>query len=157
MTAYHEEHPADDDFPRSEVPEGHQTDEDGEHYPDACYQCVLARDPALSSCRCGNCCRSMLIEVLVEDAEREPRIKELASPIYADARLTLSGQRELEGYLLNTGENGACVFLDDKTNLCTIYETRPLLCRVFDCDGEAREQLLDLGILERTSDAPIDA
>ena len=83
-----------------------------------------------------------------EDAQREPRIREKGSPIFTPPELTQSGERELEGYLLN-GEDLACVFLDQRTNLCTIYETRPLACRLFDCDGEGREQLIELGIIER--------
>jgi Fe-S-cluster containining protein len=26
--------------------------------------------------------------------------------------------------------NGVCKYLDDKTNLCTIYDKRPLLCNI---------------------------
>ena len=104
---------------------------------------------AICECRCGECCRRLLIEVDLDDAEREPRIKERGSPTYTDERLTRSGKRELEGYLLNSRDGMACVFLDRQTNLCTIYETRPLACRVFDCDREGREQMIELGIIER--------
>lgn len=106
-------------------------------------------------CRCGECCRRLLIEVDLEDAEREPRIRDLGSPTYLPAVLTGTGQRELIGYLLNSQkQDGRCVFLDDATNLCTIHETRPLACRVFDCDGKgSREQLIELGILQRDSKA----
>jgi len=98
-------------------------------------------------CRCGKCCH-MLIEVDVEDAKREPKIAERGSPIFAPAELTESGKRELEGYLLNDSRNGyACTFLDRTSNLCSIYDTRPWVCRVFDCDGEQREELVQLGIL----------
>ena len=83
----------------------------------------------------------------LRDAEREPKIKELGSPLYTPAELTQSGERELEGYLLNTGKDRACVFLDQATNLCGIYETRPLICRLFDCDDEDRAELVELGIL----------
>ena len=48
---------------------------------------------ATCECRCGECCRRLLIEVDLEDAEREPRIKELGSPIYTHEMLTKSGQR----------------------------------------------------------------
>ena len=106
---------------------------------------------ATCECRCGECCRQLLIEVELEDAVREPRIRELGSPTYTDERLTRSGKRELEGYLLNSRDGMACVFLDRQTNLCTIYETRPLACRVFDCDREGREQMIELGIIERDS------
>ncbi|NOL49261.1 YkgJ family cysteine cluster protein [Pelistega europaea] len=36
--------------------------------------------------------------------------------------------------------DGVCQFLDEKTNLCTIYEQRPLVCRVEDY---YREYLMD--------------
>lgn len=53
-----------------------------------------------NECRCGECCRNLIIEVDLEDAKREPKIAERGSPIYASADLTESGQRELEGYYL---------------------------------------------------------
>ena len=125
---------------------GHTLDEEGEHDEDGCWRC-LHKQTVEATCRCGECCRRLIIEVLLEDAEREPRIAELGSPIYHPAELTASGQRELIGYLLNTGKDRACVFLDQKTDLCTIHGTRPLLCRLFNCDGEDREHLVQLGIL----------
>jgi len=103
-----------------------------------------------SECRCGECCRHLIIEARLEDAEREPRIKTRGSPVYAPAEFTKSGKMELEGYLLNAKDNGnACAFLEQTTNLCSIYETRPWACRIFDCDGEGREQLIQLGIRPR--------
>jgi len=100
-----------------------------------------------SECRCGECCRHLIIEAGLEDAEREPRIKTRGSPVFAQAEFTKSGKKELEGYLLNAKDNdNACAFLEQTTNLCSIYETRPWACRVFDCDGEGREQLIQLGI-----------
>jgi Fe-S-cluster containining protein len=134
-----------------EVPEGHQCDEYGEHDPDECYACLLARDPVAPSCQCGQCCR-LIIEVSLEDAEREPRIKELGSPIYQDARLTESGEPELIGYLLNRPPSYACAFLDEH-NLCSIYPTRPILCRLFNCEEAKHEGLIDLGIKERSARA----
>jgi Fe-S-cluster containining protein len=106
-----------------------------------------AGEPTHSDCRCGECCRHLLIEVGTDDAEREPKIKERCDPIYAPAELTASHREELEGYLLNSKDNGnACAFLDQTTSLCSIYESRPWVCRVFDCDGEGKEQLIQLGI-----------
>src|SRR4051794_11079098 len=120
--------------------EGHTLDEDGEHDEEACHSCLLKRE-VKCACDCGGCCRSLLIEVELEDAKREPRIAERGSPIYAPPELTKSGEREIEGYLLNGKENDyACVFLDRETNLCGIYETRPLACRLYDCDKEGRER-----------------
>jgi Fe-S-cluster containining protein len=100
-----------------------------------------------NDCRCGECCRSLLIEVELDDAEHEPRIKEVGSPIYEGPELTASGEKELIGYLLNRPDNGyACGFLDRSTNLCGIYETRPWVCRVFDCDGEGKDQLVQIDL-----------
>ena len=59
----------------------HTTDEDGEHNPSECYPC-LAAEEVHSDCRCGECCRRLILEVLVEDAEVEPKIKERCSPLY---------------------------------------------------------------------------
>jgi Fe-S-cluster containining protein len=104
-------------------------------------------EPTHSDCRCGECCRHLIIEVGLEDAEREPQIKKRGSPIRMPADLTASRQDELVGYLLNSPDNGnACVFLDQTRNLCSIYDTRPWVCRVFDCDREGKEQLVQLGI-----------
>ena len=79
--------------------EGHALDEDGEHDPDRCYPCLIKEPAVQSECRCGKCCR-LLIEAEVEDGEREPKIKEKCSPLYADPRVTISGERELIGWLL---------------------------------------------------------
>ena len=104
-----------------------------EHDADDCYHCLLAEE-VTSACRCGNCCRQLIIETCLQDAELEPRIKERGLPIYTSPELTASGERELQGYLLN-GKESRCVFLDDANNLCTIHTTRPLVCRLFQCDG----------------------
>ena len=102
-----------------------------------------------SDCRCADCCRHLIIEVDLDDAEREPKIKEQGKPIYAPGEMTKSGNRELMGYMLNkvTDTSNACTFLNETTNLCSIYDTRPWVCRVFDCDGEDRDELIQLGIL----------
>lgn len=127
--------------------DGHDLDEDGDHDDESCRMC-LEGQTVTGQCRCGQCCR-LLIEVDLEDAELEPRIKE-CKPIMAPPELTESGRSELIGYLLNSKRNDyACAFLDRGTNLCTIYETRPLVCRLFDCDGEDRHQLIELGIIQR--------
>jgi Fe-S-cluster containining protein len=122
-----------------ELTAGHTLDEDGEHDEDACYKCLADRPAIVNVCRCGECCRRLIIEVLLEDAEREPKIKEMGSPLKG-----FDGEQI--GYWLNA-KDGPCVFLDRASNRCTIYETRPLLCRLFSCDGEAREELVQLGIL----------
>lgn len=125
---------------------GHPVDEDGWHDKEACFECLLKQE-VKGACRCAECCKRLIIDVGLEDANREPKIAEKGSPIlsYPDE----NGVRHLEGYLLNGREDIACIFLDKGTNLCTIYETRPLSCRLFDCAGEGREQLIELGILPR--------
>jgi hypothetical protein len=130
--------------PHKDSPTDHHLDP--EHDPEECYDCLL-QETVINTCRCAACCRALIIEACVEDAEREPRIREKGSPIYTPAPLTESGQEELSGYLLNGKD--ACVLLDPETNLCTIHATRPLTCRLFDCDGAGREQLVELGILDR--------
>jgi Fe-S-cluster containining protein len=129
-------------------------DQDPDHDPEGCrdgfiqeYE-ELLKEEVINTCRCAACCKRLIIEVNLEDAEREPMIKEKGSPIYGPPD-TESSERELEGYLLNGRQDMACVFLNPETDLCTIYESRPLTCRLFDCEGEGREQLIDLGIIER--------
>jgi Fe-S-cluster containining protein len=47
--------------------------------------------------------------------------------------------------------NGACVALDPKTNLCTIYEIRPQTCRDFNRGGTLCRQILGRSL------APVEA
>ena len=45
--------------------------------------------------------------------------------------------------MLNDAEKQrACHFFDLETRLCTIYETRPLMCQLFDCDRERESETL---------------
>jgi len=78
----------------------HHPHQDPDHDPEECYECLL-KEEVINTCRCAECCRRLIIEVSGEDAEREPRIKEKGSPTYTPAELTESGERELEGHLLN--------------------------------------------------------
>ena len=110
----------------------HQLDEDGYHDEDECERCVEQHETKCCDCRCGRCCEVMIVEASFRDAEREPRIAETGSPLCDDMR---TGVKEQIGWLLGRTD-GHCVFFDPATRLCTIYETRPLACRIFDCDGE---------------------
>lgn len=111
--------------------EGHYINDWGNHVPDACRIRVEANDTVTCQCRCGNCCERLIIEVDVEDAEREPRIASACQPLH-------DGSPEIIAYRLNDARNEwACHFFDRETRRCTIYDTRPLLCRVVNCD-EAR-------------------
>src|SRR6266436_4634810 len=99
----------------------HQLDSDGFHDEDECQRCLEEYFTCKCECRCGRCCEALIIEATLLDAEREPRIAAMGSPIVDDMA---TGQRELIGYLLN-GPGGACVFFDSQTRLCTIHNTRP--------------------------------
>ena len=140
MTAEHV--PDGDPFAPPDEP-GHDVDEEGAHVADECELCVERDDTVACTCRCGKCCESLLIEASLRDAEREPRIKELCGPIWDTDIELFEHRKEVGGYLLNSRENGgACVFFDRQTRLCTIHETRPLVCRLFNCDQE-QERFLD--------------
>lgn len=108
-------------------PAEHQLDEDDEHDEEECEACIEQTHTVQCDCRCGRCCEQLIIEASLRDGEREPRIKALP---------TLKGfTEEPIGYLLN-GKDGPCVFLDRQTKLCTIHDTRPLVCRLFNCPDD---------------------
>jgi len=45
---------------------------------------------------------------------------------------TAGGEGNLKVFAQQNHEDSmACVFLDEASNLCTIHETRPLVCRLF--------------------------
>ena len=119
----------------------HDLDEEGEHWEDECQLCIERNDSVSCNCRCGHCCESLLIEVSLRDAEREPEIARKGSPIYDDN--FGQGPRELIGYLLYDTQKRSCPFFNKETRLCTIWETRPLVCRVFNCDIEREERWPD--------------
>ncbi len=93
--------------------------------------------PGECSCRCGVCCREMVIRVGPADVAREPRLAELGHPVECDE----NGRPML--WMLNVLDAtarqgvGPCQFLawDDGAGVCTIHETRPDVCRRLDCDG----------------------
>jgi Fe-S-cluster containining protein len=85
-------------------------------------------------------------ELNTADAEREPRIAETGTPLMDDMR---TGVKEQVGWMLGRTD-GHCVFFDPANRLCTIYNTRPLECRVFNCDGREGEYFRDpAGFLEQ--------
>ncbi len=101
------------------------------HDPDECQLCLLQREPVRCSCRCGRCCQALIIEATALDARIEPKIKERAS-ITDEGGLV---PPEDADWLLN-GPGGPCVFftLDaEGRGVCEIYDTRPLVCRLFNC------------------------
>lgn len=82
-------------------------------------------------CRCGFCCEYMRIEISDYDAGCDPKIRQRATPVVVSPEPDAAPR-----WLLNS-DAGPCVFfLRDEQGLgcCEIYETRPQVCRMFDCD-----------------------
>lgn len=117
-----------------ELPQ-HELDEDGDHEPSECQKCIEAKDAVVCECTCGDCCRHLIIETTLADAQREPLIVQHGTP-YRDLE-------EVVGYLLNDADNEyACTFFDQAANRCSIWKTRPGVCRLFNCDDpEMHKQL----------------
>jgi Fe-S-cluster containining protein len=111
------------------------------------------------ACRCGLCCEVFRVEATLADADREPRIAEQCTPLFAhvDVEGEAVQTEEVVAYVLNRGglAGSPCVFLERDSferGVCSIYETRPDVCRRFDCSGEGERQLVALGYLPgRTS------
>ncbi len=102
------------------------------HDPDQCHLCLATRE-VRCGCRCGRCCETLIIEATAFDARREPRIKERGQ-ILTEGGLVAPEDAD---WLLN-GAGGPCVFFrrdGDDRGVCEIYETRPLVCRHFNCDA----------------------
>lgn len=88
--------------------------------------------------RCGACCRALLLEADLLDAEREPLIAQHGGPMKG-----LDGY--VESYCLNAdGPDHRCVFLADD-NRCTIYPTRPNMCVAFG-PGDERCAIVVAGV-----------
>lgn len=117
----------------------HQLDDEGEHDEDECEVCYEQEFGHCGTCGCGKCCESLLVEVSLRDAEREPKIAQLCRPL-KDPFV----EGAIVGYLLNKPGSLCCTFFDQTSRQCTIYETRPLVCRCFDCrswlEAEARQE-----------------
>lgn len=67
--------------------------------------------------RCGECCRRLIIEIIAADLRREPKLRP-----FARAMKPYKGRQI---YSLPS----PCPML--KKNLCSIYKTRPAVCREF--------------------------
>jgi Fe-S-cluster containining protein len=79
---------------------------------------------------CGACCRTWPVLVSDDDAEREPRIKDegRALPQYL-------GTPYWRYRLFPLPFHERCCFLSEDQR-CTVYETRPRVCREFEAGGE---------------------
>lgn len=94
--------------------------------------------------QCGACCKNLIVEIEDEDIEREPRLAELARHRYKLASI-----------------GSPCKALDC-SNRCSLYATRPDVCRDFDAGSEAcqdsrrRANLPPLRPIDRMSRTPLD-
>jgi Fe-S-cluster containining protein len=118
------------------------------------------QDKAITECRrCGTCCRKggpsfhradkALIEKGVIHSKYLYTIRkgELA---YDNVRHCLEPVRSDVIKLKGEGKSWTCIFLDEKNNACTIYENRPIECRVLKCwDTGAIEDLYAQKRLQR--------
>src|SRR6266705_3123938 len=110
--------------------DGHDRDEDGEHDPDCCQNCLEANHTVTNDCRCGECCERLIIEATARDAAREPLIKVLGSK-YRSFDGTYPPDDEADWHL--NGKGGACVFFRrdaEGRGVCGIHATRPMACRL---------------------------
>jgi Fe-S-cluster containining protein len=79
---------------------------------------------------CGACCRTFPIYVTEADAQREPRIRSEGKKLAAHLQ-TQSWRFQL----FPLPFQNACSFLA-RDERCTIYQTRPDVCRRFDAGSE---------------------
>jgi Fe-S-cluster containining protein len=107
---------------------------------------------------CGNCCRDTVVCItdgdvrrIVEGTGKSPRdfVKfynhdEISMSTNDPLWVKFGDQKAVMG-LRSTKDH--CVFLDDETNLCTIYEHRPVTCR----DHPFNVTFSDTGAVEKIS------
>lgn len=74
---------------------------------------------------CGACCRTFPILVSIGDAQREPRILQEA-PRLEPWNRTSEWEFKLHPLPFSRG----CLYLGEDDR-CTVYETRPSVCRMF--------------------------
>jgi len=86
----------------------------------------------------GSCC-TMPVEVKASDLirlqaadqdEAETSLKKLAKRLSKEGIIS-SFRESTELFTLSSRPNGDCLFLHEKTRLCTRYEQRPDVCRKF--------------------------
>jgi len=80
--------------------------------------------------KCGACCQTFPVLVSLSDAMREPRIKQCAIELPEHLKQP-SWDFKLHPLPFHRG----CCFLGGD-DLCTVYETRPDVCRTFEAGTE---------------------
>ena len=91
--------------------------------------------------RCGNCCRSLIVEAYARDLRRESRLREKSLGGYRPDPSDQEWRMGLKCLIL-AGPGEACGFLTPD-NLCSIYATRPDACRQFEPCPENCSRCLD--------------
>jgi len=98
-----------------------------------------SKDTVFDCTRCGACCRCFPIFASSTDAKRAPRIKKEAKQL---AEHLKTKDKAFQLFPLPFYES--CAFLKND-QLCSIYETRPEVCRTFEAGSkqciEARERV----------------
>ncbi|MBI3295587.1 MAG: YkgJ family cysteine cluster protein [Deltaproteobacteria bacterium] len=87
----------------------------------------------------AGCCHSMPVEVSIPDLIRLGLVTETeaaTSPRQVAARLRKGGwvktfRAKQLVFVLEQRADGDCVFLDERTRRCSVYEKRPEICRQF--------------------------
>lgn len=77
---------------------------------------------------CGGCCYGLIVEINPEVDFEVHNTPEDSTEILDDGKRYLKQDKE---------DNGRCVHLDAETRRCTIYETRPEVCRGFEMGHRA--------------------
>ncbi len=98
--------------------------------------------------RCGTCCKTLYIFVTPEDLAREPKLRAAVTRLKNVPKDQATFGEYSNKYLLAAGWAIPCPMLGSD-NLCTIYETRPTICRQWtaknsECD-RLRKKYLTLG------------
>lgn len=98
---------------------------------------------------CGACCETWRVLVSEEDAVREPRIR-------AESRELPEPQRTVlwRFVLFPLPFHGSCCFLDAEKR-CTVYETRPRVCREFEAGSPRCQEARGLAGLAPLAPATI--
>jgi Fe-S-cluster containining protein len=109
----------------------------------------IERLPLYECDRCGACCGAYLIFASTRDAEREPRITTEAQKLAPWLETPRWAYR-----LHPLPFHDSCCFLGDDAR-CTIYETRPEVCREFAAGDQPCQQARAMRNLPPLN--PIDA
>lgn len=71
---------------------------------------------------CTECCKNEVIALLPQNGDVMENY---------DYTTIIDPRNGAEIFMIKRQDNGACIYLGEKG--CTIYEKRPLICRVYDC------------------------